>query len=94
MAELGLRWRTMFGALAAGEDVSPALRLRTEGMMEAALLLGTDRGRLVAAMCECYRAAFGRSIEDDFGDDWEAFFPFPQIPAMARRAPVYPTTRD
>ena len=35
-----------------------------------------------------------QTIGEAFGADWEAFFPFPQIPAMARRAPVYPSTRD
>ena len=38
--ELERRWREMFCALAAGEDLPPARRLRTEGMMEAAALLG------------------------------------------------------
>jgi hypothetical protein len=45
-------------------------------------------------MDDCYRQAFGRTLADDFGDDWREFYPFPQIPAMGRRAPVYPSTRD
>lgn len=94
-AELERRWRAMFAALAAGDDLPPAQRLRAEGMMEAAVLLQlTTAAALTAAMQRCYRAAFGRGIEDDFGGDWQAFFPFPQIPAMARRAPVVPSTRD
>lgn len=93
--EIEQRWRAMFAALASGDDVSPALRLRTEGMMEAAVLLAiATPGELADAMERCYQSAYGRSIGDDFGADWQAFFPFPQIPAMARRAPVYPSTKD
>lgn len=94
-AELEQRWTRMFTALAGGDDVPPAQRLRTEGLMEAADLLGiATRASLLASMDSCYRAAYGHSIEADFGPDWQAFFPFPQIPAMARRAPVFPSTRD
>lgn len=93
--ELEQRWQRMFAALAGGDDVSPGQRLRTEGMMEAAALLGiTTPAVLLESMERCYLAAFGRSIEEEFGADWQEFFPFPQIPAMARRAPVYPSTRD
>lgn len=89
------RWRAMFAALAAGDDVSPALRLRTEGMMEAAVLIAiATPDELAGAMGRCYQSAYGSSIGDDFGADWQAFFPFPQIPAMARRAPVYPSTKE
>lgn len=95
MAELERRWQAMFDALAAGQDLPPGQRLRTEGMMEAALLLdAASEAQLLAAMESCYRKAFGRDIRTDFGADWRAFFPFPQIPAMARRAPVYPSTTD
>jgi hypothetical protein len=94
-AELERRWRAMFAALAAGDDLPPAQRLRAEGLMEAAVLLRVATpAALTDAMLRCYRAAFGRGIEADFGDDWQAFFPFPQIPAMARRAPVFPSTQD
>ena len=93
--ELTQRWSAMFASLAAGDDVPPSRRLRAEGVMEAALLLGAaTAGELDRAMDECYRQAFGRSLEEDFGVDWREFYPFPQIPAMGRRAPVYPSTRD
>ena len=95
LPELQRRWAAMFGALAAGDDVSPSQRLRTEGMMEAALLLRErTQAELAAAMDACYRDAFGRSIAADFGADWPVFYPFPQTPAMGRRAPVYPSTAD
>lgn len=94
-AELEQRWRAMFAALAAGDDVAPAQRLRAEGVMEAAALLAIASPMALSdAMDRCYQAAFGHSIAADFGQDWQEFFPFPQIPAMARRAPVYPSTRD
>jgi hypothetical protein len=95
LQELKTRWNIMFTALAAGDDVAPSLRLRAEGLMEAALLTGAASAEeLDAAMDECYRQAFGQTLADDFGDDWRGFYPFPQIPAMGRRAPVYPSTRD
>jgi hypothetical protein len=95
LIELEQRWRAMFSALAAGSDVPPSQRLRAEGMMAAAELLGiASRRELQASMDRCYRDAYGRGISQTFGADWADFFPFPQIPAMASRAPVYPSTRD
>lgn len=85
----------MFAALAAGDDVPPSLRLRAEGLMEAALLLGVATAKeLDSAMDDCYQQNFGRTIEADFRADWRDFCPFPQIPAMGRRAPVYPSAPD
>ena len=93
--ELQGRWKQMFTALADGDDVPPSLRLRAEGLMEAALLTGAASAEaLDASMDDCYRQAFGQSLAEEFGDDWRAFYPFPQIPAMGRRAPVYPSTSD
>ena len=95
LVELNRRWQAMFAALAAGDDVPPAQRLRTEGMMEAAVLQGVATvDDLVLAMAECYLAAYGRAISEDFGEDWRDFYPFPQIPAMGKRAPVFPSTAD
>jgi hypothetical protein len=94
-SELEQRWSVMFNALASGDDVPPTQRLRAEGMMEAAELLGVaTRETLLASMDHCYREVNGCDIETAFGADWQAFFPFPQIPAMAKRAPVYPSTSD
>ena len=95
LRELETRWRQMFTALAAGDDLPPAARLRAEGLMEAVLLAG-EIGEVAvdAAMDACYREAFGRALAEDFGADWRDFYPFPQIPAVARRAPVFPSTSD
>lgn len=95
MPELQHRWTIMFAALAQGADLPPAQRLRAEGMMEAVVLLGeATEDELSLAMAVCYEQAFGRGLAAEFGEDWQAFFPFPQIPAMAKRAPVYPSTAD
>ena len=95
LTELETRWDKIFSDLAGGGDVPPGLRLRTEGLMEAAVLGGdASPEKLSQQMAASYRKAFGRSLEQDFGDDWQDFFPFPQIPAMAERAPVYPSTKD
>lgn len=93
--ELEQRWRTMFTALACGDDVPPSQRLRAEGMMEAAVLLGiATPAALMASMDQCYRDEYGEGFGEVFGTDWQDFFPFPQIPAMSRRAPVYPSTKE
>ncbi len=95
LEELERRWRDMFAALAAGEDLPPGRRLRTEGLMEAAALAGFSTPEALSrAMDDRYREVFGRGLADDFGAQWRTFHPFPEIPAVARRAPVFPTTRD
>ncbi len=95
LTELESRWQKIFSVLAAGSDVAPGLRLRTEGLMEAALLSrAASAEQLTAQMAAYYLDAFGRSLAQDFGEDWQEFFPFPQIPAMAKRAPVYRSTKD
>jgi hypothetical protein len=45
-------------------------------------------------MDRIFREAFGRCLAEQFGDDWRSFSPFPEIPAVAHRAPVYPSTAD
>ena len=95
VAELELRWSAIFEALAGGSDVPPARRLRAEGLMEAAVLTGAATAvELVHAMDQSYQRVFGQSLAQDFGDNWNDFFPFPQIPAMGKLAPVYPSTAD
>lgn len=95
LTEIHLRWQAMFFALARGDDVAPSQRLRTEGLMEAAVLLhSAPADELTAAMAACYEKESGVSLEQYFGSQWVELFPFPQIPAMAKRAPVYPSTKD
>lgn len=93
--ELERRFAHMFAALAAGDDLPPTARLRAEGMMEAASIAEiASEAEVSTLMQQCYRAAFGCGVEDDFGADWAEYFSFPQIPAMAKRAPVYPSTSE
>jgi len=95
LIELDTRWRKIFNALANGSDVAPTLRLRTEGLMEATALVGeATEEEMSRAMAAAYNDIFGRSLAEDFDESWQDFFPFPQIPAMAKRAPVYPSTPD
>jgi len=95
LAELERRWLRLFQQLQDGLDVPPSQRLRTEGLMEAAVLLdpGSEE-RLQQAMDVAYRQVNQRGLAQDFGADWSSFFTFPQIPAMAQRAPVYPSTTE
>jgi hypothetical protein len=93
--ELSRRWQAMFSDLQRGDDLAPGMRLRTEGMMEAAVLLEIATAeQLQSLMAQCYEDTVGSSLAEEFGADWCDFFVFPQIPATARRAPVYPSTRD
>ena len=92
---LKTRWADIYSRLAAGEDCPPGLLLRTEGLMEAALLQGEgSETEIQLAMAASYQRCFGRDLADDFGEDWADFHPFPQIPARMARAPVFPSTRD
>jgi hypothetical protein len=93
--EVNSRWRQMFTALAAGDDVPPSRRLRTEGLMEALVLTGEMTPEtLQRAMDSVYTEVFGVGLSDEFGIGWQDFFPFPQILAMGRRAPVYPSAPE
>lgn len=92
---LRTRLIALYAASMQGDDVAPGDALRTEGLLEAAALLGIlSETKLVDLVAVCYREAYGRALEDDFGEHWRTFFPFPQIPLMGRRAPVVPTTRE
>lgn len=95
MENIEQRLVALLSLLAEGLDAPPGQRLRLEGLMEAAVLAEIATEAELRILLESrYRAAFGHSLEDDLGEGWQSFFPFPQIPAMARRAPVFPSTRD
>ena len=95
LAEIHARWRQIFTTLQSGGDLPPAQQLRTEGLMEAAILTGElTAEELCGQMADIYSEVYGRTIAHSFGAEWEAFYPFPQIPAAASRAPVYPSTTD
>ncbi|MEP0203795.1 MAG: hypothetical protein ABJ084_05965 [Halioglobus sp.] len=92
---LELRWHEIFQRLEAGDVVPPTLQLRAEGIMEAAVATGeASESALLDAMENAHRQVRGMSIANQLGKDWHQLYPFPQIPAVAQRAPVYPSTRD
>ena len=92
---LELRWREIFFRLEAGDVVPPTLQLRTEGVMEAAVAAGhASESAVLNAMEDVHLEVRGVSIERQVGRDWRQLYPFPQIPAVAQRAPVYPSTSD
>ena len=95
VSELHQRWRAMFAALERGDDVPPSTGLRAEGLMEAAVLTGQATPRELDAMLQaCCREQRSAGLEQQLGADWRSFYPFPQIPLIMQRAPVYPSTRD
>ena len=95
MTEVAHRWETLFRQLEAGDDAPPSQRLRLEGLMEALVISGElGAEELQAAMDACYQRVSGESFSAALGDGWTTAYPFPQIPAFMRRAPVYPSTRD
>ena len=95
LVEVERRWKQLFQRLHDGDDAPPALRLRAEGLMEALVLLDPgSEARVQAAMDVAYQQVYGRTLAADFGEHWADCYPFPQIPAMQRRAPVHPSTAD
>lgn len=58
--------------------------------MEAqALLVPACEAQLHDTMNGIYQALTGRDLAQDFGRDWQQFYPFPQIPVALKRAPVF-----
>lgn len=93
--EIRKRLEAMFSASTAGDDVAPGSLLRTEGMMEAAVLVGeVSATQLTEQIAVCFEKTVGESLEAHFGAQWRVLFPFPQVPVLAKRAPVYPSTKD
>ncbi len=91
LEELDNRWRSIFSRLVEGGEVPPSLRLRTEGLMEALVLLElASVEELQSAMAVCYADYYSAPLPVD----WRELFPFPQIPGHGRRAPVYPSTHE
>jgi hypothetical protein len=95
LSELDRRWHYIFSTLFSGGEIAPAPRLRAEGMMETLVILGVaSPDELQARMAACYKAEFGESLEQTWGEAWQRLFPFPQIPGFGQRAPVFPSTHD
>ncbi len=93
--EIQSRWREIFSSLQRGNDVSPSKRLRTEGLMEAANLIGCWREEeQYRKMQAIYRELSGEDLNHLLGFEWRSLHIFPEIPAYTKRAPVFPSTTD
>lgn len=89
-AEVVARLQAMLQAVAAGADIPPGQRWRTEGLMEALVLSGACSGDdLQQAMADTHAEVLGQSLEDVLGSAWRQDFPFPEIPYFMQRAPVH-----
>lgn len=94
-SEIRQRLKEQFHLLARGDDAPPGPRYRLEGLMEAAVISGeVKKEALRALVAQMHQDIFGEAIEVRLGEDWEQWHPFPQIPAFAARAPVFPSTSD
>lgn len=95
MAEVKARLRAMLQAVAAGEDIPPGQRWRTEGLMQALVLLGTRRDEELQQVIEdIHVEVLGQSLADVLGSDWRRDYPFPEIPFFMQRAPVHRARSD
>lgn len=89
LEEIDRRTRDLFAQLAAGDDAPPGTLLRLEGMREAAVMSGlASEHALQALLEEQYLEAFGAPLSGHREADWRTLYPFPQIPAYMKRAPV------
>lgn len=80
--------------LAAGDDLPPAMRLRLEGLCEAAVLVGAADTRQIDALLETKaRDLRGVDLRELLGPDWRAMHPFPELPIFMDRAPVSPSVK-
>ena len=78
--------------LAAGDDLPPALRLRLEGLCEAAVLVGAADTSHIDALLEAKTSDLrGVDLRELLGEDWRAMHPFPELPLFMDRAPVSPS---
>jgi len=83
------RGRALYARVAAGHDAPPAHVLRLEGLREAAVLTGAaDEVELQAMLDAAHAAAWGESLIERLGPDWQLAHPFPEVPVFMARAPV------
>lgn len=95
LKEIDRRLSLLYDRLARGHDAPPAMRLRLEGLLEAAKMLElASEGELCARVERRHDEHAAVSLRERCGDDWQRSHPFPQIPAYMERAPVSPSTSD
>lgn len=89
------RFEDIFKRLEAGEDVPPSLRLRTEGLLEALVLIEEATvDELDKILEDLHKVHRGASLTEELGADWRHLHPFPELPLWMDRAPVFPSTSD
>ena len=77
--EIVSRWKEIFSSLKRGDDVSLGKRLRTEGLMEAASIIGSwDKEDQYSEMQLIYRDVYGVGIENLLGKEVIVVCNFPE----------------
>jgi len=89
LQEIDQRGRALYARVAAGHDAPPAHGLRLEGLREAAVLTGAaGEVELQELLDAAHGAAWGESLAERLGQDWQLAHPFPEVPVFMARAPV------
>lgn len=85
--EIESRLSLIFKAYAGGEDVPPARLYRTEGFIEAGCCMGYITEVAVSKLMQrLHQQILGRRLDMAAGSGIH-------IPALMKRAPVYPSTK-
>lgn len=89
LEEIDQRGRVLYARVAAGHDAPPAHVLRLEGLREAAVLTAAaGEVELQVLLDAAHAAAWGASLAERLGQDWQQAHPFPEVPVYMARAPV------
>lgn len=95
LQEIEQRLSGLFRRLSEGDDAPPSMVLRLEGLMEAAAILEQATPEALQELINAaHTTVNGESLDIRLGADWRRRYPFPQLPVIADRAPVYPSTKD
>ena len=86
--EIGQRLDILLARLADGDDIPPGSRLRLEGMLESAVLVGSSMEELRQQIRQCYRPYANIDVDSAAGESWVGHAPFPELPLFLPPAPV------
>ena len=85
-AQISSRLLDIFSAYQRGDDVPPAQLFHTEGFVEACCVMGViTREEAFQIMAAVYTQVFNEPLVNSSEQEF-------QIPALMKRAPVYPST--